>query len=130
MSTKLCLRLGLTGGGAVGLLLGLLHGTTCCNPPTPPTTGQLMLGGVLVAVIAELIAAALACLILRLPLAPVFTLALLISIVVGVLLGPLAYYLPNPGLALFICALIGALLGWIICLILCGRRDVRWEVSR
>jgi hypothetical protein len=130
MRTKLCIRLGLIGGGAVGLLLGLLHGLACCNPPTPPTTGQLMLDGLLVALIAVFIAAGLACLIRHLPVAPVFTLALLIAIVVGVLLGPLAYNLPNPGLALFVCALIGALLGWIICFILCRGRDVRWEVGR
>ncbi|PYL09043.1 MAG: hypothetical protein DME33_05630 [Verrucomicrobia bacterium] len=59
-----------------------------------------------------------------------FTLALLIGLVVGVLLGPLAYNMVNPALSLFVCAVLGALLGWVICRILCGARGAKLEVSR
>jgi hypothetical protein len=131
MSIKLCLRLGIVAGGAVGVLVGLLHGTLCCGTPlVPPPIGQLILAGLIVSLIAVFLAAAFACLVSRLPVQPVFTLALLIGIVVGVLLGPLAYQMPNPGLALFVCAVLGALLGWLICRILCGARGAKLEVSR
>jgi hypothetical protein len=127
---KLCLRLGVVAGGSVGLLVGLLHGFVCCSPPVPPTFGNLVLYGLIAALIAAFIAAALACLIKRLPVLPVFWLAFLIAIVVGVLLGPLAYHIPNPGLALFICAVLGGLLGWLICLLLCGKRGQKWGIPR
>jgi hypothetical protein len=131
MNTKLCLRLGLIAGGAVGLLVGLLHGTLCCGSPQGPVPlGQLMLAGLIVSLIAVFLAAAFACLVGYLPIQPVFTLALLIGLVVGVLLGPLAYHMTNPGLALFVCGVLGALLGWLICRILCGARGAKWEVSR
>jgi hypothetical protein len=137
MNTKLCWMLGIVAGGAVGLLVGLLHGTVCCGGGSPPI-GQLMLNGLFVALIAVFLGAAFACLVNHLPVKPVFTLSLLIGIVVGVLLGPLAYYSPNPGLALFVCTVLGALLGWLICRILCesicrilcGARGTKLEVSR
>ena len=127
---KLCLRLGVVAGGSVGLLVGLLHGFVCCSPPVPPTFGNLVLYGFIAALIAVFIAAAFACLIKRLPVLPVFWLAFLIAIVVGVLLGPLAYHIPNPGLALFICAVLGGLLGWLLCLLLCGKRGQKWGIPR
>ncbi len=131
MNIKLCWRLGIVAGGAVGLLVGLLHGTLCCGaPPGSPPVGQLMLNGLFVALIAVFLAAAFTCLVNHLPVKPVFTLALLIGIVVGVLLGPVAYHIPNPGLALFVCAVLGALLGWLICRILCRARGAKLEVSR
>jgi hypothetical protein len=130
MSTKLCIRFGLVSGAAVGLLLGLLYGKVCCSPPVPPTVWQLSLDGLIVALIAVLLAAAFACLVLPLPIAQVLILAILIGFVVGMLLGPLAYHIPNPGLALFVCAILGAILGWLICRILCGTREAKLEVSR
>ena len=122
MSTKICIRLGLVAGGFVGALLSLTHASTaCCGAPVfPPTFGRLALDGLIVALIAVFLAAAFTCLVTHLPIKPVFLLALYIGIVTGVLLGPLAYHIHNPGLALIVCAYLGAFLGWLICRILCG----------
>jgi uncharacterized membrane protein YccC len=131
MSNKLCLWFGLIAGGFVGLLLGLLHGVVCCSPPQVPTWSQLALDGLVVALIAVSIAAAFACLLSHLRLAPVFALALLIGALCAILLSSLAYHLPHPLLAAAVCALLGALIGWLVCRVLC--RDVRslnLEVSR
>lgn len=130
MSRRLCLRLGAIAGGSVGLFLGLLHGFVCCSPPVPPTVGQLMVYGLIASLLAVFLAAAFICFIKHFPKGPVFLLALIIGIFVGVLLGPLAYKIPNPGLALFVCAVLGGFLGWIICWLLCGRRGLRWGVQR
>lgn len=131
MSTRLCIRLGLVTGGAVGVLVGLLHGFVCCTPPHPPTWGQLALDGLIVSLIAAMLSAAFAWLVTHLPAQPVFILALLIGILVGVLLGPVAYHIPHPWLALLVCAILGALLGWIVCRILCrGARGLKLQVSR
>jgi xanthosine utilization system XapX-like protein len=131
MATKLCGRFGIVAGGSVGLLVGLLHGLVCCgSSPVPPTIGQLSLDGLIVSLIFVFLAAAFVCLVKHLPLTPVFTLALLIGIVVGVLMGPLAYHIPNPGLSLIVCAILGALVGRLICRILCGMRGINWGTSR
>jgi hypothetical protein len=91
----------------------------------------LTLDGLIIALIAVFIAAAFACLVTHIPIQPMFALAFLIGIVVGVLLGPLAYHIPHAWLALLICALLGAFLGWIICRVLCGgERGLKFEVSR
>lgn len=123
MSTKLCFWFGLLSGTFVGLFLGLLHGMVCCSPPQVPTWAQLALDGLVVALVVGVIAAALACLLCRLPIVPVFALALLICALVGILLGPLAYHLPHPLLALAVCALLGALIGRLICRVFC--KDAR-----
>jgi len=131
MSSSFCTKLGLVTGGAVGVLVGLLHGFVCCTPPQPPTWGQLALDGLIVSLIAALLSAVFACLVTHLPAQPVFTLALLIGILVGVLLGPLAYHIPHPWLALLVCGILGDLLGWIVCRLLCGgARGLKLEVSR
>jgi MFS family permease len=130
MNRRLCIRLGLVTGGAVGALVGLLHGFECCTPPHPPTWAQLALDGLVVALIAGLISAAFAWLVTHFPAQPVFVLAFLISIVVGVLLGPLAYHIKWPWLALLLCAILGALLGWLVCRLICGGRKFNLEVSR
>src|ERR1700729_3896762 len=120
MGRRLCIWLGLVSGGFVGILLGLLHDLVCCTPPHPPPWSQLALDGLIVAVIAVIIASAFLCLVHRLPVLPVFLLGFLIAILTGVLPGPLAYHLPFPWLALFVCAILGALIGWIVCRIFCG----------
>jgi hypothetical protein len=126
MSTKLCLWFGLISGAFVGLFLGLLHDIVCCTPPQLPSWSQLALDGVIVALVTVFIAAALACLLSRLSILPVFILALFIGVPTGILLGPLAYHLPHPLLGLVLCALLGAFLGWLICRIVC--RD-RWSFN-
>jgi len=123
MHSKLCIMFGAIAGGAVGVIVGLLGDAVCCTtPPPPPTLLQLSADGLLVALIAVLIAAAFTCLINRLPIKPVFLLALLIGILVGILLSHVAYHIHNPGVALIACSVIGALLGWLICRILCTSR--------
>jgi hypothetical protein len=131
MTNKLCWRLGLIAGASVGVLIGLLHGTVCCgSPPVPVPVAQLILAGLIVALIAVFAAAAFACFVKHLSVGPVFALASLIGIVVGVLLGPLAYVIPDPGLALFVCAVLGAVLAWVVCRLLCGPRGALLDVSR
>lgn len=120
MSTKLCLWFGVVSGGFVGLLLGLLHGVVCCTPPKPPTWAQLALDGVIVALVSVFFSAAFACLLAGLRLLPVFALALLIGVPIGILLGPLAYHVPHPLIALLLCGILGALIGLLVCRLVCG----------
>ncbi len=124
MNTRICLRLGSVAGGFVGVLLSLVHASTalsCCGASVfPATIARLALDGLLVALVTVFLAAAFTCLVTHLPVKPVFLLALYIGIVTGVLLGPLGYHIHNPGLALILCAFLGAFLGWLICRILCG----------
>lgn len=119
MSYRLCVRLGVAAGGVVGLLVAVLRHA---DPPpgVPPTFLLLALAGLIAALLGVFIAAGFACLVDHLPVAPVFTLAFLIGIITGVLLGPLAYHIPNPGISVFVCALLGALLGWLVCRVVCG----------
>lgn len=127
MGTRLCERFGLISGGAVGFLVQMIGVDSCCgNPPPALTVAQCSLAGLIVALIVLFFATLFACVVSKLPILPLAELALIIGIVVGVLLGPIAYHLPVPGSALFICAILGALLGWITCRILC--RDAKWTV--
>lgn len=131
MNAKTCINLGLVIGGAVGVIVGLLHGLECCMPPQPPTWSQLALDGLIVAMVAVLFCVAFAIWIVRLPSAPILVLSLLIGLLVGVLLGPIAYRIPHPWLALLICSLLGALIAWIVCRFLCGRsRNLKFEEGR
>lgn len=119
MSKRICIRLGLLSGAFVGALLSLLHvNTSCCGLPT---FGRLALDGVLVALIVMFFAALFTHLVTHLPLIPVFLLAFYIAVITGFLLGPAAYHIHNVGLALLVCAYVGAFLGWLICRLLCGK---------
>jgi len=118
MSTKLCLWFGLIAGAFVGLFMGLLHAMVS-PPPLATTWAKLALDGLVIALIADALAAAFACFVNRLAITPVFTLALLIALVTGLPLGPLTYHLPHPLLAMVVGALLGAALGRLICLIIC-----------
>ncbi|MGA2887271.1 MAG: hypothetical protein ABSE51_04415 [Terracidiphilus sp.] len=122
MSIKLCWLLGLIAGAFTGVLMSLTHASTaCCGAPVfPPTFGRLALDGIVVALIAVFIAAALMVLLTHLPAKPVFLLALFVGIVTGLLVGPLAYHIHNPGVAMIVGAILGAILGWLICRLLCG----------
>lgn len=131
MNLKICINLGLVIGGAVGMMIGLLHGLECCAPPVPPTWSQLALDGLIVALVVALFCLAFATWIVHLPSAPVLVLCLLIGLLVGVLLGPLAYQIPFPWLALLICALLGAFIGWMVCRFLCGwSRNLKFKEGR
>jgi hypothetical protein len=131
MKNKLCFYLGAAAGGYVGLLVELLHQDSCCVLPVPPSWARLATAGLMVSIPVVLIGAAFVCLVKHLPIKPVLTLALLVCIVTGVLLGPLAYHLHNPGLSLFVCLVLGALLGWLVCRAVCGgARGLNLEASR
>lgn len=122
MNTRICTRMGLIAGGFVGVLVSLVHTqSNCCGTPVfPATFARLAVDGLFVALIATFLTAAFICLVNHLPVKPVFLLALYIGVVTGVLLGWLAYHIHNPGLALVVCAYLGAALGSLICRILCG----------
>ena len=131
MNTKLCIRLGVIAGGFVGILLGLLHGFVCCSPPKPPTWAQLALDGMLVALMIMVLSTWFIHLVTHIPAKPLLLLAILIGLLCGLLLGPVAYHLPHPWLALLVCAVLGAVLGWLVCRILCGKaRIFALEVTR
>jgi hypothetical protein len=121
MNARLCVRLGLVLGGAVGALISLLHGLMCCTPPHPPSWAELARDGILVALITAVPCAAFASLVIRLNLLAVLLLAFVIAIPVGVLLGPPAYHMAQPAVALLVCGLLGALLGWLVCWLFCQR---------
>ena len=129
MRTKLCRRFGLFSGAAVGLFLNFLQTPPCCTP-SPLNLAQCSLYGVIVALTMVLLSAAFTCLVQHLPIKPVLMLAALIGIIVGGLLGPFAYTLPNPFVAMFLCAILGAILGWLICRALCGAHGVKWGAAR
>jgi hypothetical protein len=128
MNPKLCTRIGLVAGSAVGLIVQLVTVSSCCgNPPVTPTLAICILCGLIVALIAVLICAAFAGITLKVPVQPMLLLALAIGIPIGVLLGPLACHLPDPGLSLALCGILGAVIGWLVCLLLC--RDTRWRAA-
>ncbi len=119
MYATLCVRFGLIAGSAVGFLVALLPGLDCCTTTAQPTVLQLAADGVLVALVTMVIATVYTCIVTRFPFWTVLALALFIGIVIGVLLGPLAYHTTHPALALIVCSYLGALLGWLICQIRC-----------
>jgi hypothetical protein len=123
MSKKICINLGLLSGAAVGALMSLLHGyTSCCGAPVYPATfWRLAMDGMVVALITMFFAALFTHLVTHLPLSAVFLLAFYIAIVTGFLLGPAAYHIHNAGLALLVCAYVGAFLSWLICRVVCGK---------
>jgi hypothetical protein len=54
-----------------------------------------------------------------------------IGVLIGVLLGPLAYHLPHPLLALIVCGILGLLFGWVVCLVVCREgRTIGIEAPR
>lgn len=112
----------------MGLIVQLVTVSYCCGNPHPtPTLAMCILCGLIVTLIAVLICAAFAGITLRAPVQPMLLLAFCIGIPVGVLLGPLACHLPNPGLSLALCGILGAGIGWLVCLLLC--RDTRWSAK-
>lgn len=121
MGKRICTRFGLVAGGATGLFINFLAGPACCGSQTL-SVGQTILYGMLVALIANLFAAAFACLVSRRPRWALQMLALLIALIAGGLLGPLAYALPHPMLSFVVCALLGAVIGYLICWLLCRER--------
>jgi hypothetical protein len=131
VNSKLCIRLGVIAGGFVGLILGLMHGFVCCSPPKPPTWAQLALDGMLAALVIMLLTVWFVHVVTHIPTKPLLLLAVIIGLFCGLILGPLAYHLPHPSLAIIACAVLGAVLGWLVCRILCGKaRIFALEVTR
>jgi hypothetical protein len=109
----------------VGFLLQMASVDDCCgNAPPSLNVVECSLAGVMVALIVLFFTIGFAGTVSKLSVWPVVLLALIIAVIVGVVLGPIGYHLPVPGLALFVCGLLGALLGWLVCRILC--RDAKW----
>ena len=128
MGTRFCERFGLVAGAAVGFVLQMARVYSCCgNPPPVLSVAQCSLAGIIVALAALFLAAIFAGIVSKLSVWPVVLLALIVGVFVGAVLGPIAYHLPVPGAALFICGILGALLGWLICRLIC--RDAKWVVS-
>lgn len=124
MNARLCIRLGVIAGGFVGLILGLLHGFVCCTPPVPPTWAQLAVDGMLVALLIMLLTTWFVHVVTHIPAKPLSLLAILIGVLCGLFLGPLAYHLPHVWFAIFVCAVLGAILGWLVCRLLCGKARI------
>jgi len=125
MGTRFCERLGLISGAAVGFVLQMASVDACCgNQPPVLSVAQCSLAGVIIALLVLFFALCFAGVVCKLPVGPVVLLALIIVVVVGVILGPVGFHLPVPGSALFVCGILGALLGWLICRVLC--RDAKW----
>jgi len=130
LNSKLCIRLGVIAGGFVGLILGLLHGFVCCSPPVPPTWAQLAVDGMLVALVIMLLTTWFVHIVTRIPAKPLLLLALIVGLLCGLVLGPLAYHLPHVWLPTIVCAVLGGILGWLVCRILCGKaRAFPWLVT-
>lgn len=128
MGNRLCMRLGGIAGAAVGLLVSLLHDAPCCaSPPGPPLSiGIQIVAGIIVALIVTFLCANFVRIVRRLPALPIFWLAFLIGLFVGGLLGPVAYLFTNAAIALFVCGILGAWIGWLLCWLMCGKRGYAW----
>jgi len=125
MHSRICIRLGLIAGAAVGLFINLLHTPVCCGTQAPLTAVQTIAYGILTALVVNIIAAAFACLLSRRPNTVLITIALVLALLAGASLGPVAYALPHPSVAMFVCAILGALLGFMLCWLLCRERFAR-----
>lgn len=125
MGNKLCIRLGAISGAWVGMMVAFLHVAPCCASPPGPAISipTLMAAGLIVAFIVILVCVLFLQLVRPVPWAPLIAVSFVIWFFVGVLLGPIAYWLSNAAVALVVCAVLGALLAWLICWLLCRQRD-------
>ena len=118
MKNDICFRFGIVAGASTGLLINLLASPACCGTEML-SAGQTVTYGILVSVLMTAIAVAFACLVSHRPKALLWIIGMLIAVVDGALLGPVAYALPHPALALLVCALLGALLANLLCALTC-----------
>jgi hypothetical protein len=116
MINRLCTWFGFAAGSWVGLLMGLLYNAA---PAASPSWPPLALDGLLIALITLGIGAVLACLLTRLSPFAVFALAILIAAPAGLVLGPVAFFIKDPLLALIISGILGLLFGQLVCRLLC-----------
>lgn len=108
-ATRICQRLGALGGLGVGLILW--------GVPGPPV--QIVLAGFLVALLVTVVATAFLLVIGGYRAAPLLIVSLLISLIEGLVLAPLASFLPDLFVSMTACGVIGMLVGWLICQLLC-----------
>ena len=107
---RLCRRLGALAGISIGFFLSVI-------PPEPPVRTMAM--GILVALLVTTLLALFLLVLRAYPGGALFALVMLISLVTGVFLGPLANGLATILVAVLLCGVLGYLLGWLICLLLC-----------
>jgi hypothetical protein len=107
---RLCRRLGALAGISIGFFLSVV-------PPEPPIRTMAM--GIVVALVATTFLALFLLVLRAYPGGPLFVLVMLISLVTGIFLGPLANALATILAAVLVCGVLGYLLGWLICLLLC-----------
>lgn len=113
-------RFGAIAGAGVGLVLNLASSQACCGNPTLTLAGQI-LSGLLVAAVAMTLAVAFASLVSPRPTWAFALVGLIVAVIVGGLLGPVAYVLPHPMIAMIVCAILGALLALLIARLWCPR---------
>ena len=118
MKNYICFRFGIVAGASTGLFINLLASPACCGTEML-TAGQSVAYGILVSMLMTAIAVAFACLVSPRPKGLLWIVGLLIAVVDGALLGPVAFVLPHPALALLVCALLGALLANLLCALTC-----------
>jgi uncharacterized membrane protein YccC len=104
----------------VGLVVNLMGSADCCDDPALPLILQ-MFYGIVAAAAALTLTVAVAGLVSRRPSWALVLVGLLVALLVGGLLGPLAYALPHPMLAMFVCALLGAVLAFLLAWHVCPR---------
>lgn len=124
MWPKLCLRLGGIIGAFTGLLCGALRFSPCCG--TPPhaalSFGRVTVVGLVVAFIVMLCAVAFAVLVTHRPVSNLLPIGLLLVVLIALFVSEAAYALGNLiWLATLFGGIVGAVLGWIVCWLWCGR---------
>jgi hypothetical protein len=118
-SLRICQRM----GGLAGFAIGLVFAGASAEPL------EIAIAGFLVALLATGLAGLFLLVIGGYHGAPLLVLTLLVSLFSGLLLAPVATIIPSLSVAMAVCGLLGVLLGWLLCSLLC--RYVRvWSVSR
>jgi hypothetical protein len=108
-SSRICQRLGAIGGSAVGLVFWLV------GAPLE----QILIGGVLVALGAVAAGVAFLMTIGGYRLAPLALYMIVVALIEGLLLAPAATVIPDLFLSILICGVLGMLVGWLTCQLLC-----------
>jgi hypothetical protein len=117
MAIRLCVYMGLITGAWVGLV-------TAITREIVPVAFQ---SWVVIAIYSEVVAlitisfcAAFACVVSELAISRILLLAFLVGVPTGLLLGPVAFLAQMPLLALTVCGLLGSIIGWLVCRLVCS----------
>jgi hypothetical protein len=117
-SNRICQRLGAIGGSAIGLVFWMVV--------APPL--QVLIAGILVALGAVAAGVAFLLVIGGYRAAPLIVFTIVVALIEGLLLAPIATVMPNLYLSIFACGVAGMLVGWLACQLLC-RLDGRGFVG-